>query len=241
VSFSVLIADDEPLAQDRLRRLVAEVPWLRCVGVETDGVGTLRALDAQKPDLVFLDIEMPGKDGLEVLESARHRPVVVFTTAYDQYAVTAFDLEAADYLLKPFGRQRFLAAVERARQALERGAARSAAGGPPEGWSRLFVRDRGRIVALPAAEVERLEAEGDYVTVHSRGRRYLVRLPLRDFERRLDPRRFRRIHRRHLVNLDQVASFVPGTGRALFVEMKDGTRVRASRKAARGLRGLAVG
>jgi len=240
VSFSVLIADDEPLAQDRLRRLIAEVPWLRLLGVEADGAGTLRALDAQKPDLVFLDIEMPGKDGLEVLESARHQPVVVFTTAYDHYAVTAFDLEAADYLLKPFGRQRFLAAVERARQALERGAARSAAGGAPDAWSRLFVRDRGRIVALPAADVERLEAEGDYVTVHSRGRRYLVRLPLRDFERRLDPRRFRRVHRRHIVNLDQVASFVPDTG-ALFVEMKDGTRVRASRKAARGLRGLAVG
>src|SRR5262249_57467901 len=97
--------------------------------------------------------------GREVLGCARERAVVVFTTAYDQYAVTAFDLAAADYLLKPFGRQRFLAAVERARQALERGAARAAGGGPPEAWSRLFVRDRGRIVALPAAAVERLAAQ----------------------------------------------------------------------------------
>jgi two-component system LytT family response regulator len=239
VTFSVLIADDEPLAQDRLRRLVAEVPWLTCLGVEADGPAALRAIDSRRPDLIFLDIEMPGLDGLEVLDSAHHRPVVVFTTAYDQYAVTAFDRDAADYLLKPFGRGRFLAAVERARQELERVAARHGTGGPKDGWNRLFVRDRGRIVALPAGDVERLEAEGDYVTVHSRGRRYLVRLPLRDFERQLDPKRFLRVHRRHIVNLDQVASLVPDLG-ALWIEMRDGSRVRASRKRARDLRDLAL-
>jgi two-component system LytT family response regulator len=239
VNFSVLIADDEPLAQDRLRRLLAEVPWLTCLGVEADGPGALRAIDARRPDLVFLDVEMPGKDGLEVLESARHRPVVVFTTAYDQYAVTAFDLEAADYLLKPFGRRRFQAAVERARQELERRAVLSGRGGPEGPWSTLFVRDRGRIVALPAAELDRLEAEDDYVTVHSGGRRYLVRQPLREFERCLDPRHFRRVHRRHIVNLDRIARLVPERG-ALWIEMRDGSRVRASRTHARGLRDLAV-
>src|SRR6185503_13954329 len=103
----------------RLRDLIADVPWLDCVGEAGDGESAARAIDSLRPDLVFLDIELPGCSGIAVLERAQHRPAVVFTTAFDRYAVTAFELMALDYLLKPFGRARFEAAVERARQALD--------------------------------------------------------------------------------------------------------------------------
>jgi len=233
VTFSCLIAEDEPLARRRLETLVREVPWLRCVGVVEDGPRARQAMDAQLPDLLFLDVEMPGLSGLAVLEAARHRPVVVFTTAYDRYAVRAFDLAATDYLLKPFGRARFRAAVERAREALarretgERGVGRG--DGRPEPLTRLLVRDRRRLLALPTEAIDRLEAEDDYVRVHCGERRFLVRMPLGELERRLDPRRFVRVHRRRIVNLERVTTALPG-GSGLVLELRDGTRLAVSRR-----------
>ncbi len=229
MTVSCLIADDEPLARKRLAALVAEVDWLRCVGVAEDGSQALRALETQRPELLFLDVEMPGLSGLEVLAAGRHRPVVVFTTAYDRYAVRAFDLAATDYLLKPFGRARFRTAVERAREVLER---RATVG--PEPLLRLFVKDRGRILALPTPRIDRFEAEDHYVRVHAEGRRFLVRMPLAELERRLDRRQFARVHRRHIVNLERVVAYAKG-GDTLLVELSDGTRLRASRRRARGL------
>ena len=115
---SALIADDEPLARRKLRDLMAGVDWLQCLGEAADGEAALHAIDTLRPDLLFLDVEMPGLSGLQVIERARHKPIVVFTTAFDRYAVPAFELHALDYLLKPFGRERFLQALERAREAL---------------------------------------------------------------------------------------------------------------------------
>jgi two-component system LytT family response regulator len=248
-----LVIEDEPLARRQLRELAADVPWLSFVGEAEDGAAAVRAIDELRPDLVFLDIRMPELSGLEVLERVEHEPAVIFTTAFDQYAVAAFELGALDYLLKPFGRERFLAAVERARRALgtERdhesdhdastlARTRAALGATTGPMERIFVRDRGRIIPIPVREIERLEAEDDYVAVYARGRRFLVYLPLGEFERRLDPERFLRVHRSHVVNLDFVTALVPFDAARLQVEMRDGTKLMASRARSRELRHLAM-
>jgi two-component system LytT family response regulator len=249
----VVVVEDEPLARAHLVELLAEVPWIVVAGEAADGVAAVAAIDALGPDLVFLDVQLPECTGLEVLERIAHRPAVVFTTAYDRHAVAAFELGALDYLLKPFGRERLDAALARVRRSVSarddaavppapplRERAGAAFGPPGAPLERLFVRDRGRLVPLLMREVERLEAEDDYVALVARGRRFLVELPLGEFEARLDPTRFLRIHRGHIVNLDYVAQLVPYDGARLQVEMRDGTKLMASRTRSRELRDLAV-
>jgi two-component system LytT family response regulator len=262
-SVRVLVVEDEPLARASLGELLAEVPWLTCVGEAADGLTAVAQIDALRPDLVLLDVHLPECSGLQVLERIRHEPAVIFTTAYDRFAVAAFELEALDYLVKPFGRDRLNAALERARRMLPaapaapalghvadspsmpraptpiRERARTALGGTGP-LSRLLVRDRGRLVPVQLREVERLEAEDDYVALHTGGRRFLVELPLGDFEARLDPQRFVRVHRAHIVNLDFVRQLVPYDGARLMVEMRDGTKILASRTRSRDLRELAI-
>jgi two-component system LytT family response regulator len=242
-----LIVEDEPLARRTLREILADVPWLECIGEAENGARAVDMIDSLTPDLVLLDIEMPELNGIQVLDRISHEPAVIFTTAFDRYAVSAFELEALDYLLKPFGRDRCLAALERARRALpSAGAANDSApslverarhvlneSGP---LTRLFVRDRDRIVPVPAADIERLEAADDYVQVFTRARSYLVYLTLNDFERRLDPERFIRVHRAHIVNLDFVKQLVPFDGSRMQVEMRDGTKILASRTRSKELR-----
>ncbi len=241
-----LVADDEPLARQKLRELLAEVSWIECVGEAADGVEALRQLDELKPDVLFLDIQMPGLSGLDVLARASHAPMVIFTTAYDRYAVAAFELQALDYLLKPFGRRRFLAAVERVREALERGPEPAMleraqdALTPAPFLTRLFVRDRGRIVPVRVADIQRLEARDDYVAVYMSGGRHLVHMPMSEFARRLDPERFLQVHRSHIVNMDHVLALAPYDGSRLQVEMRDGTRIMASRTRSKQLRHEAV-
>jgi len=255
VSVRAVIVEDEPIARRQLRDLLAEVEWIECVGAAADGRAAVAMIDELVPDLVFLDIEMPEMSGLDVLRRVAHDPAIVFTTAYDRYAVAAFELEAVDYLLKPFGRERFQAAIVRVRRSLEPAEgepladARSSAERARHAiaalhddapLARLFVRDRGRIVPVAVTEIERLEAEDDYVAIHVRGRRYLVYLSMAEFEARLDPQRFTRIHRSHIVNLDHVAALVPYDGARLQIEMRDGTKLLASRTRSRELRGLAI-
>jgi len=249
MSTSVVIVEDEPIARRQLRDLLAEVDWIECVGDAADGQSAVELIDAAKPDLVFLDIEMPELNGLDVLGRIQHNPAVVFTTAYDKFAVSAFELEAIDYLLKPFGRDRLLAALERVKRAIrddgDVGVSRRAqeamdqasAAGP---LTRIFVRDRGRIVPVAVRDIERLEADDDYVAVYSRGRRYLVYLNMSEFEARLDPATFLRIHRSHIVNLDHVASLAAYDATRLQVELRDGTKLLASRTRSRELRHLVV-
>ena len=248
----VLVVEDEPLARRTLREMLVEVPWLECIGEAETGARAVEMIDGLEPDLVMLDIEMPELNGLQVLDRITHEPAVIFTTAYDRYAVSAFELEALDYLLKPFGRERCLAALERARRALpangvaaeplapslvERARHVLGESGP---LTRLFVRDRDRIVPVSTAEIERLEAADDYVDVHTRSRSYLVYLTLNDFERRLDPERFIRVHRAHIVNLDFVKQLVPFDGSRMQIEMRDGTKILASRTRSKELRQLAI-
>ena len=240
-----LVADDEPLARAGLRRLLAAVDWIECVGEAAHGIAAAEAIDALTPDLVLLDVQMPGLSGTDVLRRIRHRPLVLFTTAHAEHAIAAFELGALDYLLKPFGAERLNSALERVRAQL--GEARTAAfercaealGRAP--LQRLFVRVGQRIVPLAVQDIARFEAVGDYIAAHlaGGGAPHLLHLPLAQLEKRLDARRFLRIHRAHLVNLDHVAAFRREPGGQLAAELKDGTLLPVSRARARELRDLA--
>ena len=241
---TAVVVDDDALARGRLRDLADEVPLVTVIGEASDGGSAVRVVDELRPDIVFLDIEMPSASGLEVVRRLTHTPVIVFTTAYDQYAVTAFELSAADYLLKPFGPERFREAVERALLALGKTPAvrlderlEDTLGSEPR-ITRLFLRERDSILPVPVERISRFEADGDYVLVHTQDREHLVRLRLQDLETRLGER-FLRVHRSHLVNLDHVRLFEHHEDARLVVVMSDGTRILASRARSRELRRLA--
>ena len=244
---SAYIADNEPLARRTLRELLAELPDVTCIGEAADGTAALRDLDTLPPTLVFMDIRMSGLDGIEVIRRCRVPHRVVFTTAFDRYAVTAFELHAVDYLLKPFGRERLLAAVARVRSWGEPGGhaaglaglAKAATATESAPLERLFVRERGAIVPIPVESIVRLEARDDYVAVHLAGARHLVHVTMQDLLPRLDPRRFVRIHRSHAVNWGWVRAIVPGPPGRMVVVLADGSRIAASRERSRELRGLA--
>jgi two-component system LytT family response regulator len=244
-----LVVEDEAPARRRLIELLRRVEWIECLGAAESGERAVTLIDTLRPDLIFLDIQLPGLSGLEVLRKVRHQPAVIFTTAYDRYAVSAFELEALDYVLKPFGEERLLVALGRARRALEgrddepireraeralMAGDQSAAGATP--LARFFVRDRGRLIPVAADDIVRLEADDDYVRVFTRERSYLVYLTLNDFERRLDAGRFVRIHRAHMVNIDFVSQLVPLEGGRMQVQLRDGTKIAASRARSRALR-----
>jgi len=238
----VLVVEDEPLARARLRELIDAVPWMRWVGEAATPGEAQTALAQLAPDLMFLDVQLAGGSGLDVLRKAGDEVGVIFTTAYDRFAVTAFELGALDYLLKPFGAERFARAIERARPALmaRRASAHQRSqevlGRSPLG--RLFVRDGGRIVPLAVSDVERFQACDDIVLVHAGGRTYRLGVTLGELEERLDPKSFVRIHRSHLVNLDQVLSFAPTEDARLLVTLRSGFTLFASRQRSRELRGL---
>jgi two-component system, LytTR family, response regulator len=242
-----VIADDEALARRKLRDFLAGLPDVECVGEAADGNEAVRVVREAEPDVLFLDIRMPGASGMEVLDRLEDPPYVVFTTAYDRYAVAAFELQALDYLLKPFGAERLRRAVDRAKRALAvdgRGrsdAVRTGTAATSEGpITRLFVRERGKIVPVSVETIRRLEAGDEYVALYVEERRYLVSLRLREFEARLDPERFVRVSRSDIVNLDFVTALVPYDGTRLAVQLDDGTSLVASRSRSRALRRLAV-
>jgi two-component system LytT family response regulator len=247
---TVLIAEDEPLARETLRDWIAEQPMLALVGEAADGASALEQINRIKPDVVFMDIQMPEMTGLEVLRRLEHLPEIVFTTAFDQYAVTAFELNAVDYLLKPFSRARFDAAVERlmepgeggdeaetggAKAALDMATSREATR-----LDRILVRDRGRIFPLAAAEIEYLKADAKYTAIVARGKTFLVRIGISELEARLDPARFVRIHRSALVNLDFVESMQADDQSQLQLMMKDGSVLVASRDGSKMLRDMSI-
>ena len=241
---SVLIADDEPLARRTLREQLHSLGWSGTIQEAPDGQKAIALANEHHPDLVFLDIVMPGATGLEVLEQLDYEPKVIFTTAHDQYAVTAFELGALDYLLKPFGRERLERVVHRVQAAL--------AGSAPllsrakesldqtRTLSRIFVRDGNRIVPIPLANLERVQGADDYVTIYTPSREYLVSIRLSDLEGHLEKANFLRIHRSHLINLEYVTSIEPYDAARLEVVMKSGVRIVASRTGSKRLRDLAL-
>lgn len=242
-SVTTIIVEDEPLARRRLRELIRGVSWLQCLGEAANGQAAVSAIDELQPDLVFLDVQLPGFSGIDVLSRVRRAPAVVFTTAFDRFAITAFELGALDYLLKPFGAERFNRAIERARPQLERRAGTGAADRARDVLSegpvpRLFARESGRIVPIRVAAIEWLQACDDFVIVHTGGKQFQVNLPLSELERRLDPNVFVRVHRSYVVNLDQVASWRPYDGSRYQITLRTGTTIMASRQRSKALRDL---
>lgn len=240
-----VIVEDEPLARDHLRALVQGHEALQLVGEAADGDTAAALIDAARPDVVFLDVRMPGRDGFAVLQSITHRPHVVFTTAHDTHAVQAFELGAVDYLLKPFGASRFATAVTRLRERVTLPSdvepldrlreVQEDAGKPLE---RVFVRIGQRLVPVRLADVSRLDADGDYVALVLDGRRHLLGMTLSALLPRLDPARFVRIHRSHVVNLDFVAAVRSHDAGRYLVELRDGAKLVASRSGTQALRAI---
>jgi two-component system, LytTR family, response regulator len=245
VKVTTLIADDEPVARAGLREMLNAIDWVTVIGEASNGIAAVEAIDRLKPELVLLDVQMPGLLGTDVLARLKHEPYVVFTTAYVEHAVEAFELGAIDYILKPFGPGRLALAMERVRATLGEPAAHSAlerlGGALGHGpISRLFVRSGGALVPLAVDRVAWFTADGDYVIAHAERSRHLLHLSLARLELRLDAARFLRIHRGHVVNLDFVRAFRRGARGQLVAEMTDGARLPVSRSRAQQLRHLAV-
>ena len=237
-----VVAEDEAPARESLVAWLAEDGGVDVVGVAVDGKSALALADERRPDLLFLDIRLPELSGLEVARRIRHPAELVFTTAYDRFAVAAFELGALDYLVKPFGRERLAAAVERVRRragppAVDAGerARTSLAPGP---LTRLFARRGDRIVPIAVSSIRRVQARGDYAEIHCADGELLVSVSLAELAARLDPARFRQVHRSHIVNLDQVRELTPHDDRRLAIALKDGTVIVASRAASEELRRL---
>lgn len=238
-----LVCEDEPLAQRAMREYLSDVPWVEIVGIAGDGREALRSIHKLEPDLVFLDVRMPGLSGLQVLDALEHRPAVVFTTAFDEYALSAFEHGAVDYLVKPFGRERLIETLDRVRIRLL-GETRTRGGAGPRretthaASERIFARHRGSIVPIPTREIRRAEAVDGGVMVHVDGRSFEVDCSLGEIEGRLDPSDFVRVHRAHLVNLGHVDTITRYDERRLRLELDDGTSIVASRRGSRSLREL---
>ena len=246
-----LIVDDEPLARRRVRQLAADEPDLEFVGECGDGAEALAAIAEHAPDLVFLDVNMPGLDGIDVAgKLPRERaPIIIFTTAYDQHAVRAFETRALDYLLKPLTPERFRAAVARAREHLEQrrageaarglldliAARQGAAGGAakPEAaasyLTRLTIKTDDRLVVLRAEDIDSIEAAGNYVSVHAGKESHILRDTLGNLEAQLAPEKFLRISRATIVNLDRVKELQPGFKGEHVIVLRDGRKLAMTR------------
>ncbi len=219
-----LIVDDEPLARLELRRLLASFPWIEIVGEAGNIDEACAEIERLAPDLVFLDVQMPGGTGFDLLERIDRTPRIIFTTAYDRYAVKAFDVNALDYLLKPVEPERLAAALAKVRTAPAADAAT---------LDQIFVRDGPRCWFLPVRELRLLAAEGNYVRLHWGKEQPLLARSLAALEEKLDPKSFFRANRQQIINLDYVQGIEPGLGGSLVVGLREGPQVRISRRQAR--------
>jgi len=225
-----LLVDDEPLARRELRRLLADYPWIEIVGEASNIDEAATAIQELSPQLLLLDIQMPGGSGFDLLARLEHSPAVIFTTAYDQHAVRAFEVNALDYLLKPIEPERLAAALARVQAVAADDAPKQPDARTIE---RLFVRDGPRCWFVPLREVSVLVAEGNYVRLLWGKAKPLLGRSLATLEPRLDPKRFFRANRRQIVNLDFVAGVELGEGGRLHLQLREGGEVEISRRQAR--------
>ncbi|MBV8047323.1 MAG: response regulator transcription factor [Paludibacterium sp.] len=226
-----LIADDEALARQLIHEYLRPHPDVEVVGECENGMQTVRDIGALAPDLVFLDIRMPRLSGLEVLELTGRRSGVIFTTAYDEHALQAFDLHAVDYLLKPFSQARFDEALAKARRLLgQPSAALESLVSAPGAWlERVLIRDRDQVHVVAVAEIAYVEAQDDYIAIHAQGKTYLKTQRLADIETRLDPSCFVRVHRSYLINLAFLRALERQGKDGHAAVLADGSRVPVSR------------
>ncbi len=236
-----LIADDEPLARDKIRMFLQRDPEIEIIGECVDGVHAVASIEESNPDLLFLDIQMPGKDGFEVLRTVGVDRVaaVIFVTAYDEHALRAFEYHALDYLLKPFAANRFQDALTRAKSQLLSEPAEpfkkqlmtllGSVDGDSRYIKRLVVKTGGRIVFLKVEEIDWIEAAGNYLTLHVGTASHLIRETMNDLESRLDPAQFLRIHRSTIVNIDRIKEMQPLFHGDFTVMLMNNTRLMLSR------------
>ena len=236
-----LVVDDETLARERVLSLLQQEIDVEVVGECSDGGQAVAAIQEQSPDLVFLDVQMPGCDGFEVLKhiSPDRMPTVIFVTAYDEYALRAFEVHALDYLLKPFGKDRFQETLRHAREALEGRRAGDLGRRllamvhdvkpEPQKVERLVVKSGGRVFFLRTEDIDWIEAAGNYVRLHLGQESHLFRETMNRMETRLDARRFARIHRSRIVNTERVKELQPWFNGDHVVVLRDGTRLTLSR------------
>lgn len=235
----VLVVDDEPLVREGIRAFLEREPDVRVLGEARNGEEAVEQIRELRPDLVLLDVQMPGMDGLSVVAALEpeERPAIVFVTAYSEYAIRAFDLHAVDYLLKPFDAERFARALRRARARMSEGKAERleallATLRPVRTYpERLLLKQDGTVVVVLADDIDWIEAADNYVKVHARSGRYMVREPLKQIEAKLDPTRFARAHRSAIVNLSRVKSLDPLTAGEYIITLTTGARLTLSRGA----------
>ncbi|MBC7798537.1 MAG: response regulator transcription factor [Pyrinomonadaceae bacterium] len=243
--FRALIVDDEPLARSIIRRLLDEIPDVEIIGEASNGLEAVVMLDKHNPDLVFLDVQMPEMDGFAALEAIEPEklPVVIFVTAFDQYALRAFDAHAVDYLLKPFDDERFTKAVTRAKIQIN---GKNSGDAEQTGQQlldllkiinaknsfleRFVVKNVGRVLLVKASDVDWIEAQDNYVSLHVGKTAHLIRETMQNLETRLDPNRFARIHRSTIVNIDSIKELHFDFNGDQTVLLKDGQKLILSRR-----------
>jgi two-component system LytT family response regulator len=235
-NYRVLIADDEPISRRRLRRLLAlEAEW-EVVAECKNGLEAVQALERENIDLLFLDVQMPEMDGFEVVHAiARSHPLIIFTSAYDEYALKAFEVHAFDYLLKPFDRRRFRESVQRARNQLAQAKPGMSderiltlfenLAGPRNVPDRIAIRTNGRVIFVKLGEIDWIEAADNYVCLHCGKETHVLRETMSELEARLDPARFIRVHRSAIVNLDCIRELQPWFRGDYKVMLQDGTEL----------------
>jgi len=240
-----IVVDDEKLARDRMNAFLRKIPDVQLVGEAADGTSAIELIETQRPDLVLLDVQMPGTDGFAVLRALKDPPNVIFATAYDEYAIKAFEIEALDYLLKPFSQTRLAAAVERVRQKIADGRARSdaeaiaRAAEPRRSYAtQIPVHTARKILVVPTRDILWFAVESRLVYAHVDGRALMTNFTLRELEERLDPQVFFRAHKSRLVNLEQVKEITRWFGGRYRLVMRDSqaSQVELSRVQARELR-----
>jgi len=243
MSYRTIVIDDEPLARRGIISRLRPYPQFEVVGECGNGMDALVAIAEHHPNLIFLDVQMPEMDGFEMLENlpTDERPAVIFLTAFDQYALRAFDVHAADYLLKPIDDIRFAEAIDRVQRVMqmEKGTTLGDrlesllsdlhARRPSGNAQRFAIRNGRRIFFVTTNEVEWIEAQGDYAALHVNGKTHLLREPLHILERRLDPSVFVRIHRSTIVRMDRISEMQALANRDCLIRLKDGTTLRVSR------------
>jgi two-component system, LytTR family, response regulator len=231
----VVIVDDEPLARSLLKEYFEDHPDVEVVAECGNGFEAVKAVSELQPDLLFLDIQMPRLDGFEVLELIGHEVNVVFITAFDKYALRAFDVHAVDYLLKPFSPERLSEALQHARAKIAKGqtipvAALMAAARPPNTrLERVLIRDGAHVHVIPVGKIDYVEAQDDYVCFRSEGKQLLKQQTMAEIEAALDPARFVRIHRSYILNIDRLARLELYAKDSHAAILRDGTRLPVSR------------
>ena len=223
-----LIIDDEPLAAGIVQEYLTAFPQFQVMEVCQDGFQGLKAVQTHQPDLIFLDVQMPKITGFEMLELLDEPPAVIFTTAFDQYALKAFDAMAIDYLLKPFSQSRFNQAIEKylnQSSAIEN----ESLGQLAEKSSRLVVRVKNEIKIIQIQDVSYFEAEDDYIAIHSKGVKYLKKMTMKALEEAMDPAKFSRVHRSFMVNLNEVTQIEPYERENYIVKLRNGEQVPVSK------------